>query len=364
MPESLAITEVRTNREKREYLGFLRSLYRGNRAWKDLQSHLADSFLRNGDRFIRSCSIEPLMVRDAGIPVAQAMLVSHPDFDYQQVAFLECSPGRRDAVELVLGRARQVARHNGRRRIVVGLNGHVAYGVGFLRNRFDEPISFDSLYTAPWLCGILESLGMDSDGLSTYKAATGSIRDWDPASAGRASGSYSVRTWDKSRFSGEIRLFGELANECLSETPLYFPRDPDSLVELLSPLRPLLRPEHLLFAMHRGREIGFLFWHPDFNEVVPGGRAAGLVEIALRSWFFGSRIRNLKINALGIASRHRGSDSVRLLLRELDRRAAGRFDTMETNFVWDRNLESTRLNRRHFGEPHRRYRVYFMDADR
>jgi hypothetical protein len=360
----LEISAVVTKREKRGYVEFLRSLYRGNSAWKDLQSHLATGFLDAADGFVRGCAIDPLMVLDRGRPVAQAMLVSHRDCGFQQVAFLECAPGRKDAVEAILLHASNTARRNGFQRVVIGLNGHVAYGVGFLQNRFDEPISFDSLYTAPWLCGILDSLGMQFEGLSTYKASFDKIRSWKPEFADRASSGYSVRTMDKRRFRDEIRLFGMLANECLSDTPLYFPRDPESLVELLDPLRPLLRSEHLLFAMHHGREIGFLFWHPDFNEVVPGGRAASILEIAVRTWLFRSRIRNLKLNAVGIARENRTGQALRLLLREVHKCATGRFETIETNFVWDDNIESSSLNLRHLGDPHRRYRVYFLDASR
>ncbi len=334
-------------------------MYAGNGAWKDLQSHLAKGFLEGSDGFIRSCAIEPLMVRDQGVPVAQAMLVSHPECGFQQVAFLECAPGRRDAVAALLERAIHHASQRGYKDIVIGLNGHVAYGAGFLQNRFEEPISFDSLYTAPWLAPVLDSFGMRSIGLSTYKVAMDRIQAWDPGFPERSGTGYSIRVMDRSRFQDEIRLFGSLANDCLSDTPLYFPRDPESLVELLDPLRMLLRAEHLIFAMHRGREVGFLFWHPDFNEVVPGGRAASIVEIALRTWCFGSRIRNLKLNALGLAPAHRSGEALRLLLREVHRKAQGRFDTMETNFVWDDNLESSRLNLRHFGAPHRRYQVYF-----
>lgn len=234
--------------------------------------------------------------------------------------------------------------------------------MGFLQNRFEDPISFDSLYTVPWLASVLNTLGMRSKGLSTYKVSIDRIEAWDPDFEDRSASEYSVRAMDKSKFHDEIRLFGNLANECLADTPLYFPRDPEALVELLDPLRVLLRSEHLLFALHRDRPVGFLFWHPDFNEVVPGGRAASILEIALRTWCFGSRIRNLKLNALGLSPEHRQGGALRLLLREVHRKATGRFDTIETNFVWDENLASSRLNLRHFGAAHRQYKIYFMDV--
>lgn len=97
-----------------------------------------------------------------------------------------------------------------------------------------------------------------------------------------------VRFLHKSKCYDEIRLFGRLADKCLADTPLSFPRDPDALVESLDPLGRLLRAVH--------------------------------------------------------------------------RQAIGRFDTIETNFVWDENLASSRLNLRHFGAPHRRSRVHFREV--
>jgi len=51
------------------------------------------------------------------------------------------------------------------------------------------------------------------------------------------------------------------------------------------------------------------------------------------------------------------------LLNELSRVMGDRYKTLETNFVWDNNLPSTHVNRRFFGEPHRKYEVYFYEVD-
>jgi len=357
---SLRTTDLDSRPKRREFLAFLRAIHRGNPAYRDLQAHLAESFLDSGDRFLRQCRIRPVQVLDHGVARAQAMLVTHPDCPYQQVAFLDFLPDSADAVARLLAEARDEARRNGLSRLAIGLDGHVSYGVGFLANRFDQPISFDSLYSPPWVVPTLDSLGLERRTLSTYRIPLSKV-SWSPAQV-RAGSRIQVRPMDKRRFRDEIALFGRLANECLADTPLYFPRDPLALVELLAPIRALLRPEHLLFSLRDGRETGFLFWHPDFNEVLPGGRRTPLAEIALRSLLLGGRIRHAKLNALGILPRERGSGAAPALLQDFTRHAGGRFESAETNFVWDDNHASTLLNRRRMDGPERIYHVYFQEA--
>jgi len=357
---TMEINDIKSPQAKSQYLAFLYSLYLGNPNFKDVQVHIAHSFLRGGDCFIRACHIRPILVTRQKSPIAQCMFVSHPDFAALQVAFLECREDSTDALDFILQEARKEAQQRNLKRIVVGLNGHVSYGVGFLANQFDKAISFDSLYTAPWLVQHLDQLPyLQAHGLSTWSIPMDKVRAQAPMLQRKAEG-FSVRTMNMRHFKKEMLLLGELSNQCLGETPWYFPKPPMAMYEILKEIRWFLKPEHLLFAMKDGREVGFHFWHPDFNEVLPGGKRTSLLGIAMRCWCYAHRIKTFKLNALGLLPEVRNSNILPILLNETYRYTGQRFLSGETNFVWDSNQQSRLLNHNKMQTRQRIYRAYEM----
>ena len=245
---------------------------------------------------------------------------------------------------------------------MAGLNGHLAYGVGFLADTIDEPCPFDSAYTPDYYLAYWSRHAQAVHTLSSYRFDLSRVRLPDPALR-RAHARIRLRTMDMARFRQEAVLLGELSNRYLADTYLYFERKPHDMYRLLKPLRPLLAPENLVFACRGGKEIGFLFWHPDFNEVVPGGRRNSTLGTGIRCLVGKHRIRNAKLNAVGVDPRYQGSSAVVGLLGELVRSCAGRYESVETNFVWDSNRQSSLLNRRFPHEEARHYRTFELEVD-
>jgi hypothetical protein len=349
----------------RDFIRFASSVNRGERAWVDTARYQLETFLRNGDSFVRRCSVEPVAAVEGGRTLAQAVLITHPEFPLLQLGFFEALPHQDEAVDALLSRARELARERGFPRIVIGLNGHVAYGVGIQTEGFAEKASFDSLWNPPWYADYLERRGLESRELVSWASDTASLaRLFNGPSARRLEGpDWSFRTMDFRRFREECLLFGELCNRCLADTPLYFYREPESLYELLRALRPFLRPRHLRFALFRGESVGFLFWHPDWNEVLPAGRPVSTAEAALRFALLAKRIGRVKINAIGVAPEHQGGSAAYGLIRSAWKDFSREFARGETNFVWAENAKSMAINRAINQRVMRRWRVYFMDAD-
>ena len=59
-----------------------------------------------------------------------------------------------------------------------------------------------------------------------------------------------------------------------------------------------LRPENLLFACNKDEAVGFIFWHPDYNEILAKGRHNSLLEIAIRYTFTKNKISKVKLNSI------------------------------------------------------------------
>lgn len=356
-----SLIDVATGGQRRSYVNFIYRVYAGNPYFKDTLTPLVRLFLHQSDAFTTECFIRPIQVISGGEIAAQGMLVHHPRLKMLQVAFFDALPDRPEAVERLVEEARAEARRRGLARIVAGLNGHLAYGVGFLADAFDTPCPFDSLYTPDYYLNYWARHAEAVRTLSAYRFRLSEVC-LPEAAVRRASSRFDFRMMNLARFREEATLLGELSNRFLRDTYLYFDRPPSAMYELLRPLRPLLKPYHLLFACRDGQEVGFLFWHPDFNEVIPGGRRNSTLTSGIRCLLGRSRIRTAKLNAVGIDHRFRGSSAAAGLLREFVAFCAGRYDSVETNFVWDSN-RSSRLINTHF--PHREarhYRVFELQA--
>lgn len=358
----MQLSSITSSLARRRYIDFIYRVYRGCPYFKDTLISIVRTFLEQSDRFTRAAHIRPLVVTEGGETVAQCMLIAAPQLPVLQIGFFEALPGQAAAVDLLLREAFAECRKLGLHKIVIGLNGHVSYGVGLLTDRFDEPISFDSLYSYPYYPVYFEGRGFSKQTLTSYTFEMDRLHI-APTLAERAKKHFHFRAMDMRRFHEEMRLFGDLCNRCLRSTYLYFERDPECLYELLLPLRSFLKPEHLIFAYHEDEPVGFIFWHPDYNEIMPGGRAVPIWEMGLRYLIFAGRITTMKINAIGVLPAYQQTSATAGLIAETYRYAHARYRRGETNFVWDNNQPSTLLNRRIMHLEYRHYCVFEIAMD-
>jgi len=353
----MELTSFTTPYEYQQFVDFIYRVYRGNPCFKDTLTGIVRTFLHRTDTFTRQAHLRPLIVRSRGEIVAQCIFIATPQLPVLQIGFFEALPAQQDAVEMLLKEAASECRVLGLNKIVAGLNGHLSYGVGFLNDHHDSPISFDCLYSPAYYLAYFRRYASREMTLTTFAFEMAHVT-LAPALARRAYQHFAFRPMDMHRFHEEILLFGALCNQCLADTYLYFTREPECLYELLKELRPFLRAEHLIFAYHDGVPVGFIFWHPDINMIVPGGRRVSFWEIGLRYLLHHRRISSIKINAIGVTPAYQHSAVVAGLIAETIRYAQSRYRAGETNFIWDSNTASIQLNRRIMDGEYRHYSVF------
>ena len=346
-------------KDARCFKRFRQSLYNGDHCYVSTSEFVLDSLIFKETKFARECIIEIAVVISGSETKAQALFIFHPSLPYLQVAFFDALAECHDEVCALINAARNEAQHLGASRVVVGLNGHISYGVGILTDGFDYLNSFDSLYNKPYYAQYFDKL--ESQALSTYRAKLSELRRVLDVKRSASSTEITVRHARMSRFRDEAETMRRLCEQTISRTNLYFETHEGHFFELMKDMLPFLRDENLLFALDsQGNEIGFLFWHPDFNRMLRSGRLCSLPEIALSYVFRRGRIDTAKLNAVG-------SNSYRAtlaLIEELCRVLGNRYEYLETNFVWDNNLPSRRLNEHFFGKAHRKYGVFYIDVNK
>jgi hypothetical protein len=342
---------------RRRYLDFRRKLYTGDSGYSTTAEFAVESVLDGSSAFTRSCFRRPLLIEQDGQILAQCILIEAPDLPALQVSFFEALPDQPIAVELLLAEARAVARDRNLDTIIVGLNAHLSIGVGILTDGFTRA-TFDSSWNKPYYADYFA--GLERRGLTSYTGTVPEVLN-RVASASRATtdapGAVSIRKLNPAAWNKEMEVFRSLCDATLGTTPLYAPTQPGHFADLLGELRPFLRPENLLFATVDGRDVGFCFWHPDYNELLPTGRQLSTAAVAWRFATRRSQASTVVLNAIGVLDSHRGV-ATSALLAEVAKAIDGRFVRYETSFIWDANDPSIGLCRYLEGQPVRRYSVW------
>lgn len=348
----MELVYLKTKKDKKQFMNFRAKLYKGDENYVCTENFVLKDILYGQTEFAKSCLALPVAVKDSVGFVAQAILIYSKKLEYVQVGFFDALKNQNQAVSLILNESKKLMEKVNANGVCVGLNGHISYGVGILNSGFEDKNSFDSVYNKDYYDDYFK-FGRKQT-LSTYKCKFAfAIKNMPTFKVDGAR----VRKCDTKNFKSEMMLMQSLCEKTIAKTDLYFPTEKLHFYELTRDLQPFLKPENLLFAEdENGNALGFLFSHPDFNQVLKGGKEYSLLKIGFDFLFKKKRIDTVKINAIGSLS----TKATYSLLLEFMKINQGRYENLETTFIWDNNLPSKMLAERVFKKARRRYGVYYF----
>lgn len=173
-----------------------------------------------------------------------------------------------------------------------------------------------------------------------------------------------IRTMDPGRFDDEARLFARLAMETLKDNWGITPMTEAEVEELAKDLKPVIRPECVLFAQNaEGRDIAFAMTIPDLNVLLKETRGRLLPFGWARIVWGLPRVRRYRVVALGIVKEYQGRGIDALLYKSMWEHLAEPSVTMEINYVLEDNLPMVNAITKLGAKPSRRYRVYEMPTE-
>ena len=353
----MPLAPVQTNREKKAFIDLYYTVYKNIPANRDNLNHAARNFLYGRDAFARACRVEPLLAFEADKPTARAMLLYHPGLAAVQVGFFEALENQQPAVDAILERAKALAAELGLSRVILGLNGHLTYGLGFLADGWHRPACFDGVYTPAYYLDYFQGKGFAEHTLTTYRMDTRSFAPPEKALERAYEGLY-YRHIDLGNLPREMEILGDLFNKTLEGTRFYAPRPHQESYEMIRGLKPLINNEHIIYALKDGREIGFVIWHPNFYQALSNNARQNELLFFLKCKLFAKRTTEYKINTIGVLPAYENSGAALGLINEVYKRVKGRFSGGETAFVWDGNLKSTLFCRATCVGECRHYVVY------
>jgi hypothetical protein len=337
-------------------------VYADNPYFRDSLSSILTIINNPKGAFASRTQQQAVMVKDDnGAPLASALLLRAEKFPEQvQLSFFEALPDAQEAVQALVDKAASIVRQWGATSLLVSMNGHVNYGLGFLADSFDELPCFGSTYTPAYYLDYFRSLDFSEQQLVSYRYPMSTfVNQQEKRILERTKKRFSFRKADFSRLQQEISLYTRLNNECFADHPLYFHRYDDEDYELFHPFRWFLKEENLLIAEHGGIPVGFLLWYPDFNELIGPGQELGL-QALLKYKILRRPIKRFKIVEIGVLPKFQSSSVILGLFHACFELTRHRFQECESGWIFAENTKSRNICCRWNPEPGPNYAVFTL----
>lgn len=352
-------------KESRRYLAFIRSLDRSDPLRRNILHGNVKALLRREGSLASSCTVlEPTLVVEGGEVLAACIyLLVDRMSDTLQLTFFEAMPGQRRAVDLLIERGWEIAREEGAKKLLLGLNGHVNYGLGFLAEGFDQVPIFGSSYNSPHVIEMLEGRGAEVTELMTYRTAMeGFELPISDRLKERIRSRYRVVEADLDHLEETAAIYTAINNAAFSDHAFYYPRRIAEDLELFKEFKAFLRPENLLFLYAGDRPVGFMLWYPDFNQLINPGETIG-PRTWLRWKLKKDSIDTFKIVEIGILPAYQGKGGIVALFEACRERVRGRFTHCEAGWILEENQASRGFGLKWADAEHHRYRAYELPVE-
>lgn len=347
---------------RRAFYAIGERVYRGNPLHRSTEDDVMRMLVEHRSAFLDHATVDSYLMRDGRDVVGRFSLIQDRKLpEYVQVSFFEARPGLHGVLDAIRLKAR--ALHPECARLVVGLNGHLNYGAGFLASRFEEPPLFGLPYTPAYYLDYFAALPRRP--MASYRFASKwffemrreLLRDFDP-------GPVRVRVMDREHFARDVDIYTDLNNACFQRHPYWANRTATEDWELFHPFRFLIKDCNYIVAELDGRPVGFLLWYPDFNELLSRDGELG-VRQALR-YHLDDPIRTARLTEIAVLPEvRRYRVDLAMILRMIQGVEEGGYAFTEGGFIFEENRRSIALTLRYIQRatgrkvrPYRRYCVF------
>lgn len=338
----MELAAVTHKKDEKQFLKFRKTLYQNNKTFIDNSYFMIREVFRKQTCFINGKEIYPINVMDDNRIVSQGIVVFAKDLpDYIQLCFFESLPDQSEAVKMLVDKAVEIGKNKGCKKIVVGLNGHVNYGLGFLNSHYDTVNSFSATANPSYYHDYFKGMDFSEIKMNTYVIHTIDNRlDSFQKLFEKLDKTYTFRNFDKKRFDDDAKIYTDLNNKTFYNHRYYYQRNYQEDIEMLKELFLFMKEDSLIFAFQGDQPVGFIMWYPDFNELGKRGDIFGAKHF-IKNIFGGSRIKTAKIMEYGILDENRRSGLALALINQIFKNLKNYHITRaETSWILDENKDS------------------------
>jgi hypothetical protein len=274
MSDALRCDEVRTRRDKKEFLNLERVVYRDDPHWvPPLWMLRRESVGFKHHPFYDNAPRKAFLVRRGDRVVGRVLAIvnrAHNEkYDEQRgfFGFYECLDDI-EASNALFTHACQWLKQRG------PANPSLNYECGLLIDGFDSPPSFMITHNPPYYERLVEEFGFQkTQDLYCYQASMDLLKNIDPKLKfviDEATKRFKVqcRQLDRKNFDADVREFLKIYNQSLERTWGYVPMSAAEVDHMAKGLKLLIVPEYTSIAEIDGRAVGAGFGLLDYNEII------------------------------------------------------------------------------------------------
>ncbi len=274
---NLTIERVTTRRQRRQFLHFPWTLYRGDPNWipplrgnqKELAGYRPHPFYaRNSIQTFLALRGREVCGRIAAI-LNQGHIAQYND-RRGFFGFFDCVDDQ-EAADGLFDAVRRWFADQDIHKLRGPANPSLNYELGLLVDGFDLPPTFMTTYNPPYYARLLENYGFRKT--QDLYAFWGNLAMLPPIAAKLgpvaeqiiARYNVKLRPLDTARFQEDVETFLSIYNRALVNTWGFVPMSADEIRHMADGLRQIIVPEMAIAAEINGRVIGASFGLPDYN---------------------------------------------------------------------------------------------------
>lgn len=280
MSEAVQCEEVRSRRERRQFLDLERTIYRDDPNWVPPIWQVRRELVGfKPHPFYDDAECQAFLVRRGDRPVGRVLaIVNHAHnrrYDDKRgfFGFFECEDDL-DAAVALFSAAGQWLRDRGMTDVRGPVHPSLNYECGLLVDGFDSPPTFLIPYHRDYYGQLVEGAGfVKCQDLFSYEAHVDILEDLDPKLKfviNEATRRFDVtcRPIDRKRFLADVRSFLEIYNLSLQQTWGYVPMSESEIDHQAAGLKYLIVPELTSIAEIDGKAVGAGFGLLDYNQII------------------------------------------------------------------------------------------------
>ncbi|MFZ5969893.1 MAG: hypothetical protein ACOYVK_22255 [Bacillota bacterium] len=345
------------------YIKFCKEIYKDNPYYRDNMSEVLKGILSGKAQICKSSKITPVMVmKDGNVLAVCIFAVVDRMKDTLQITFFEALEQQEEAVDRLMDFGRKLAKEQGIKKMLVGLNFHVNYGLGLLADSYDTAQSFGSSYNPPYYIDYFKKYADEEVNLVSYITKMDGFQlPGDSRIMDRIHGKYTVRKAEFKHLKREAEIYTYLNNHAFRNHDFYYERRVEEDLELFNEFKLLLKEENLLFLEHEGKPAGFMLWYPDYNELIGVGESVG-IKTVIKNKLFANKIKKFKIVELGVLPELQKNGAVLALFQQCYQIVKDRYQLCESGWILEDNRASKGFGIRWADSEYKHFKVFRINV--
>lgn len=357
----MKIVAVKNKQNQKKFIEFRKKIYKSNPTFVDNNLFMIKELFSKKTSFINNKKIYVFNVEEENTVLCQGVVIYTKMLsEYVQLCFFESEKKQEKAVNLLVNKTIEIGKKYNCKKLVIGLNGHVNYGLGFLNSDYEKRNSFSASINPEYYNEYFKKLKCTEINLNTYKLDSIDDRlNKYKAIIDKINKNYTFKFFDKRQFDYYSKIYTDLNNKSFKEHKYYYKRNYKEDREMLKELFLFMKEDSLIFAFKDNKPIGFVMWYQDFNELVKPGEAF-CAKHFIKNLFFNKNIKTAKVMEYGILEEYRKVGLPLGLLNQvfIALKKYSNIKKIETSWILEENKDSNSVCQAICDGTYKKYVVY------